>query len=136
MPAPDPRLREDVAHDILAAEEFIVPAPDPRLKRVQPRDVLAAEEFGMPAPDPALRISGMALPLPEDPYDPAGSEPAHDILAAEEFAVPGGAPRAVPPDFAGEFERGAVAGRALKLAALLGGGLLLGRRLRRRGPTA
>ncbi len=46
-------------------------------------DVLAAEEFAVPAPD-ALRHHGPVV-LPEDP---SGIPEAHDVLAAEEFAMP------------------------------------------------
>lgn len=68
MPAPDPRLADSEAHDVLAAEEFAVPAPDPTIRHppvvlprdltgaTEPRDVLAAEEFAMPAPPPRAGI--------------------------------------------------------------------------------
>lgn len=53
---------EESAHDILAAEAFALPAPEPRLRPdvalpgdpsgiPEPHDILAAEEFAMPAPD-------------------------------------------------------------------------------------
>ena len=53
---------KESAHDILAAEAFALPAPEPRLRPdvalpgdpsgiPEPHDILAAEEFAMPAPD-------------------------------------------------------------------------------------
>jgi hypothetical protein len=50
------------------------------------RDVLAAEEFGVPASDPSLHHGPVSLPR-----DPSGITEPHDVLAAEEFALP--APR-------------------------------------------
>jgi hypothetical protein len=136
VPAPDPRLRTVAAHDVLAAEEFGVPAPDPVLAERVPHDVLAAEEFAMPAPDPVLRVvaGGVAPPLPSDPADPRGSAPAHDILAAEEFAMPGLPPLAMPPDFTPvetrSFGYGRLAyGGAAAAAVLFGVRLLRRRRL-------
>jgi hypothetical protein len=85
VPAPDPALHRDEAHDVLAAEEFGVPAPDPGLHRDQAHDVLAAEEFVVPAPDPAIGHGPVALP-----EDPSGISGPHDVLAAEEFAMPAG----------------------------------------------
>ena len=72
---------------MLAAEEFGVPAPDPRLHRDEAHDVLAAEEFGVPAPDPAIHHGPVTLP-----DDPTGITEPHDVLAAEEFAMPAGRP--------------------------------------------
>lgn len=63
-----------------------MPAPDPALHREPAHDVLAAEEFGMPAGDPALHHGPVTLPS-----DPTGIAEPHDVLAAEEFAMP--APR-------------------------------------------
>jgi hypothetical protein len=74
---------EERAHDVLAAEEFVVPAPDPRLHHEEAHDVLAAEEFVVPAPDPRLHQGPVALP-----EDPSGIAEPHDVLAAEEFAMP------------------------------------------------
>ncbi len=64
-----------------------MPAPDPKLRKEPPHDVLAAEEFAMPAPDPVLH---RAVTPPPHPNDPDGSEDPHDVLAAEEFAMPAG----------------------------------------------
>lgn len=57
---------EDIAHDVLAAEEFALGSADPELhrrheqaERGQAHDVLAAEEFAMPAP--TSRPFGSAL---------------------------------------------------------------------------
>ncbi len=63
-----------------------MPAPDPALHREPAHDVLAAEEFGMPDPDPVLRFHG-PVTLPDDP---TGIAEPHDVLAAEEFALPAG----------------------------------------------
>ena len=63
-----------------------MPAPDPALHREPAHDVLAAEEFGMPDPDPVLRYHG-PVTLPSDP---TGIAEPHDVLAAEEFALPAG----------------------------------------------
>jgi hypothetical protein len=63
-----------------------MPAPDPALHHEPAHDVLAAEEFGMPARDPALHRGPVTLPS-----DPTGITEPHDVLAAEEFAMP--APR-------------------------------------------
>ncbi len=60
-----------------------MPAPDPGLHRERAHDVLAAEEFGMPARDPALHHGPVTLPS-----DPTGIAEPHDVLAAEEFAMP------------------------------------------------
>ena len=73
MPAPDPGLHHDDAHDVLAAEEFGVPAGDPVLHHhgpvtlpgdptgiAEPHDVLAAEEFALPAPRPGAAAAGEA----------------------------------------------------------------------------
>ena len=65
-----------------------MPAPDPALHREPAHDVLAAEEFGMPARDPVLHHGPVTLPS-----DPTGIAEPHDVLAAEEFAMP--APRGV-----------------------------------------
>ncbi len=73
---------------MLAAEEFGMPAPDPALHRDEAHDVLAAEEFGMPAPDPILHHHA-PVTLPSDP---TGIAEPHDVLAAEEFALPAGRP--------------------------------------------
>ena len=62
-----------------------MPAPDPALHREPAHDVLAAEEFGMPARDPALHHGPVTLP-----GDPTGIAEPHDVLAAEEFALPAG----------------------------------------------
>jgi hypothetical protein len=48
-------------------------------------DVLAAEEFVVPARDPGLHHGPVALP-----EDPSGIAEPHDVLAAEEFALPAG----------------------------------------------
>ncbi|MDQ6835237.1 MAG: hypothetical protein M3016_03530, partial [Actinomycetota bacterium] len=75
---------EPSAHDVLAAEEFVLPASDPKLHPESAHDVLAAEEFAVPAHDPDLQHHGpVALPS-----DPTGIVEAHDVLAAEEFALP------------------------------------------------
>jgi hypothetical protein len=88
-------------------------------------DVLAADEFAMPAPDPELHHHG-PVRLPEDP---SGDAPPHDVLAAEEFPMPGARPQAAP----GLVERRGGPGRAaLEIAGVLLGLLLL-RRLLRRG---
>ena len=60
-----------------------MPAPDPKLHRDEAHDVLAAEEFGMPARDPGLYPGPVTLP-----DDPSGIAEPHDVLAAEEFAMP------------------------------------------------
>ena len=65
-----------------------MPAPDPALHREPAHDVLAAEEFGMPARDPALHHGPVTLP-----GDPTGIAEPHDVLAAEEFALPAGRER-------------------------------------------
>ena len=62
-----------------------MPAPDPGLHRDEAHDVLAAEEFGMPAGDPGLHHGPVTLP-----DDPSGIAEPHDVLAAEEFAMPAG----------------------------------------------
>jgi hypothetical protein len=72
------------AHDVLAAEEFVMPAPDPKLHHEAAHDVLAAEEFVVPAADRSLLYRG-PVQLPDDP---TGIAEAHDVLAAEEFALP------------------------------------------------
>ncbi|MHB8656352.1 MAG: hypothetical protein ACYC91_00120 [Solirubrobacteraceae bacterium] len=78
---------EESAHDVLAAEAFVVPAPDPELHVEPVHDVLAAEEFAMPAPDPILHHHAPVV-LPQDP---GGTVEPHDVLAAEAFPMP--APR-------------------------------------------
>lgn len=110
------------AHDVLAAEEFVVPAPDPQLHHEHAHDVLAAEEFVVPARDPGLHHGPVLLP-----GDPTGIAEAHDVLAAEEFAMPAPPPRASEtPRAHGSLRRGAT--------ALMGAGLalLITRRLRSR----
>jgi hypothetical protein len=64
-----------------------MPAPDPALHGDGAHDVLAAEEFALPAPDPAIHHAPVALPR-----DLTGAEEPRDILAAEEFAMPAGPP--------------------------------------------
>jgi hypothetical protein len=110
------------AHDVLAAEEFVVPAPDPQLHQQPAHDVLAAEEFVVPARDPGLHHGPVLLP-----GDPTGISEVHDVLAAEEFAMPAAPPRASEkPRPHGSRRRGATALTGAGLA------LLLTRRLRRR----
>ena len=79
-------------------------------------DVLAAEEFVVPAPDPAIHHGPVALP-----GDPSGITEPHDVLAAEEFALPAGRVRAGAnvsgPSGAGRTLVGA--GAAVAFAALL-----------------
>jgi hypothetical protein len=84
-----PAHEADAAHDILAAEAFVVPASDPALHRKRAHDVLAAEEFVVPAPDPVLHHRGPVVL----PADPTGIAQAHDVLAAEAFAMPAPRPR-------------------------------------------
>ena len=60
---------DDRAHDVLAAEAFIVPAGDPSLRREAPHDVLVADEFAMGTRDPAL--SHAPVQLPAEPYPTA-----------------------------------------------------------------
>jgi hypothetical protein len=50
-------------------------------------DVLAAEAFVVPVADPSLHPGPVVLP-----EDPSGDSEPHDILAAEEFAMPAAAP--------------------------------------------
>ena len=120
----NPTRREDPAHDILAAEEFVVPAPDPRLHREHAHDVLAAEEFVVPARDPSLHHGPVTLP-----DDPAGIAEPHDVLAAEEFAMP--APRGVGSGLRRGSGRSGPSGRVrLALGATLA--LVAVRRLSRR----
>ena len=89
---------------MLAAEEFGVPAPDPALHHEDAHDVLAAEEYAVPAPDPVLHHHGpVALP-----GDPTGIAEAHDVLAAEEFALPAGRPAAHAESPATGRNRGAL----------------------------
>ena len=80
------------AHDVLAAEEFVIPAPDPVLHELagEAHDVLAAEEFALGSADPALARHPFVPPA--DPADPDGAEQPHDVLAAEEFALPAAPP--------------------------------------------
>jgi hypothetical protein len=113
------------AHDVLAAEEFVVPAPDPALHHEPPHDVLAAEEYVVPAPDPVLHHHG-PVRLPDDP---AGIAEPHDVLAAEEFALP--APR---PAVAGARARdgAALGGRVSPRGLVAAGALSLLVALRRR----
>jgi hypothetical protein len=115
------RIRDDDAHDVLAAEEFGVPAPDPALHRDAAHDVLAAEEFVVPAPDPAIHHGPVALP-----GDPSGIAEPHDVLAAEEFALP--APRPGAATSRGPARTGARALAAAGAAGLLA--LFLRRRRR------
>jgi hypothetical protein len=81
-------------------------------------DVLAAEEFVLPAPDPVLHRGPVVLPP-----DPAGTEEPHDVLAAEEFALPAGPTRhglGTPPARRGDASaRVLAAGLALVALALL-----------------
>jgi hypothetical protein len=110
------------AHDVLAAEEFVVPAPDPQLHHEPAHDVLAAEEFVVPARDPGLHHGPVLLP-----GDPTGITEAHDVLAAEEFALPAPPPRAAEkPRAHGSLRSGTTALTGVGLA------LLITRRLRRR----
>jgi MYXO-CTERM domain-containing protein len=60
------------------------PGSNPRDELVH--DVLAAEEFAMPGPEEGRAGGPVALPA-----DPSGQQAPHDVLAAEEFAMP--APR-------------------------------------------
>jgi hypothetical protein len=108
--------RAEVAHDVLAAEEFGVPAPDPGLHRDEPHDVLAAEAFVVPAPDPAIGHGPVTLPA-----DPSGIAEPHDVLAAEEFAMPAGRGGAANAGVEGERGRSRVVAvlGAAALAALL-----------------
>jgi hypothetical protein len=105
------RSNEEAAHDVLAAEEFVVPAPDPALHRDPAHDVLAAEEFGVPAGDPSLRHGPVTLPS-----DPTGIAEPHDVLAAEEFAMP-----APPP---GSHEASPATRSRRRPAALIAAGAL------------
>ncbi len=119
------------AHDVLAAEEFVVPAPDPQLAEREAHDVLAAEEFGVPAPDPVLRIGGAPIPMPPNPKDPDNSAPPSDVLAAEEFAMPGQVPRAIPPGFTPVPTSRRADGLRVG-AVFMAAGLVIARTLRRR----
>jgi hypothetical protein len=122
----EPALRHEPAHDVLAAEEFVMPAPDPALRHEPAHDVLAAEEFVMPAPDPTLHHHGPIVL----PSDPTGLEEAHDVLAAEEFALP-----APPPTHAVDTgAAGAGPARGTLIAAAVGAlAVVLARRRRRAG---
>jgi hypothetical protein len=123
VPAADPRLHHPQAHDVLAAEEFVVPAPDSRLHHPHAHDVLAAEEFVVPARDPGLHHGPVLLP-----DDPTGIAEAHDVLAAEEFALP------APPPGAAEAHSRAHGSlrRGTTVLTSAGLALLITRRLRRR----
>ena len=71
-----------------------MPAPDPALHREEAHDILAAEEFGMPARDPVLEVLQYGpVTLPDDP---SGIAEPHDVLAAEEFAMPSPRPHETP----------------------------------------
>jgi hypothetical protein len=112
---PTPRRRNpDLAHDVLAAEEFAMPAPDPALHREPAHDVLAAEEFGVPARDPALHHGPVTLP-----GDPTGIAEPHDVLAAEEFAMPAPRRHETPGAPAPRRHRTALAAAAFVLLATL-----------------
>ncbi len=124
MPAADPRLRDEPAHDVLAAEAFAVPSADPRLHDEPAHDILAAEEFAMPAADPALHHGPVVLP-----DDPTGIVEAHDVLAAEEFAMPAGSP--IGLDGVPEPTRGPASRLTRAVATAITAYALL-RRLRRR----
>jgi hypothetical protein len=69
-------------------------------------DVLAAEEFALPAPDPSI---GHPVVLPEDP---SGITEPHDVLAAEEFALPAMPPHPGGP-MVGSAGRGSRRGGAI-----------------------
>jgi len=121
-----PRQRttpDELAHDILAAEEFGVPAPDPALHHESAHDILAAEEFGVPAPDPGLHHGPVTLP-----GDPTGIAEPHDVLAAEEFAMP--APRPGTDDARDSGRGGQPSRGALVAAGALA--VLIARRAARR----
>jgi hypothetical protein len=75
MGTPDPKLHQEPAHDVLAAEEFAVGDSDPVLHHhgpvalpgdptgiAEPHDVLAAEEFAMPAPRGQASVLGPDAP--------------------------------------------------------------------------
>ncbi len=68
-------------------------SPEPTSDHELAHDVLAAEEFVVPAPDPALHHGPVQLP-----DDPTGIAEAHDVLAAEEFALPAPPPGAGADD--------------------------------------
>ena len=115
---PQPRETDESAHDVLAAEEFVVPAPDPQLHHELAHDVLAAEEFVVPTYDPELHQHG-PVSLPEDP---SGVQEPHDVLAAEEFALPAprhGAGSGYARAGSAALRRVAVAGGALAGVALV-----------------
>jgi hypothetical protein len=118
-----PPSDEDKAHDVLAAEEFVVPAGDPALHREEPHDVLAAEEFAVPAIDPVLHHHG-PVSLPDDP---TGIAEPHDVLAAEEFALPAPRPGAQGASPAGRdgLGCGLGRGRGRGRARLMAGGALV-----------
>jgi hypothetical protein len=121
VPARDPALRADEPHDVLAAEEFGMGVGDSRLRREEARDVLAAEEFVVPAGDPALAHGPVTLPP-----DPTGIAEPHDVLAAEEFALPYGRGRgSVGSEGGGSGSRG-----RLLLGACVVGALLLRKRVK------
>lgn len=102
-----------------------MPAPDPALHREEAHDVLAAEEFGMPAPDPVLHHREPV----NLPSDPSGIVEPHDVLAAEEFAMPAGRPAVSGLPTVGPSDEGR--GRVLALAGAALGLLALRRRARR-----
>jgi hypothetical protein len=94
-----------------------MPAPDPGLHGNEAHDVLAAEEFAMPAPDPAIHHPPVRLPS-----DLTGDDAPRDVLAAEEFAMPAGPPHPLgraedAGSYRGRFVRLGVGG-ALALFAL------------------
>ena len=128
MTEPRDRRDDDGAHDVLAAEEFVMPAPDPGLHAEGPHDVLAAEEFEVGSADPALHHRPDAVP-----GDPSGIREPHDVLAAEEFAVPAG--RGGPGE-AGQWTavamRGPRAGGGARAAAVMAFAALVAMLMRRR----
>ena len=116
------------AHDVLAAEAFVVPAADPELEPAH--DILAAEDYGVPGPDPDLHELHRHEPLAV-PHDPHGDAVPHDVLAAEEFPMPAVHSHPHPKPSLVE-RRGGPARFAMEVAVVLSALLALRRLLRSR----
>jgi hypothetical protein len=114
------------AHDVLAAEAFVVPAADPELEPAH--DILAAEDYGVPGPDPDLHELHRHEPL-NVPHDPHGDAEPHDVLAAEEFPMPAVHPHPKPSLVE---RRGGPARFAMEVAIVLSAIMALRRLLRGR----
>ncbi len=105
--------KTEEAHDVLAAEAFVVPAADPELEPAH--DILAAEDYGVPGPDPDLHELHRHDPL-KVPDGPHADPTPHDVLAAEEFPMPAIHPHPKPSLVQ---RRGGPARFAMEVAVLL-----------------